>query len=605
MAQDQAARNVIFTLRTERDPGDKGRFKQFVDDAKKAQAEIHNAHAAAVKRKEETDLKYWSGEAKRMDKAIKDQDRAIEKQRREEERLGNDLGRLWRRHETDRQRGIEKTAAQAAAANARISASNQQVVEGLKQAGQGALQLGRAMALAGLVGEKDMARVLNTLLKIQVGFDAFRGSIDLIQGGAKAWAAYKTAVQGAASAQAAMNAVQAGGAVTGVAGGVQAAAGVGVGIAAAKVAAALLALAGAAALANEQLRGTANKPGSFNERVGRLAASTPFVFGDTFFEIDRANRLQQKTDRLQQERDSEILNRAELENRAAQQLAIENSFGLASEERGITLAGLSARRGLAGNAAEQARLAAELQSARGAVGAAQQRMAGVGPHALDADRDAATSRLQAAEDRLNRIYRERLDLAKTIKSEELAGVAEHIAKATTLRDKYRGIADDLRKQTMTARERFGSLTAVEQASAIAAAQAVSGGTASEEQRAVVEGFGLEGFRGRIQQQRFAAADAGGFDQFTAFSRQQELILRAQETSRAMRLEVDQQVKVQVELKNQLESITEQIVQAIRPELEKLEERERRERDRAIAQMGQEERRRQAAQRARESQKFDP
>ena len=84
--------------------------------------------------------------------------------------------------------------------------------------------------MLGIVGEKDVEKLLRGLVRIQAAFDIMRGSVELIQAGARAWRAYREAVTAAAVAQTAMNATSMAGGVGAAgrtAGGAGAAAGVG------------------------------------------------------------------------------------------------------------------------------------------------------------------------------------------------------------------------------------------------------------------------------------------------------------------------------------------------------------------------------------------
>ena len=106
----------------------------------------------------------------------------------------------------------KKAHAEYVRAQARIASANTRVAESFKQSLSGAMSLGRGVAMLGIVGEKDVEKLLRGLVRIQAAFDIMRGSVELIQAGARAWRGYRDAVAAAAVAQSAMGVAGVGGA---------------------------------------------------------------------------------------------------------------------------------------------------------------------------------------------------------------------------------------------------------------------------------------------------------------------------------------------------------------------------------------------------------
>lgn len=157
---------------------------------------------------------------------------------------------------------------------AKGQAANRQLVEGSKQSLEGITALARGFVLLGVSSEKDLEKAVKTLAKFEAVANVLKGTINTVQGLAKAYDAYRTSVQAAAAAESARSAAQAAGGAAGAVGGGAAAGGaVGGGLVTlaapiALLAAAIAAVAASMMLWKEKIDGTAGKQGSFTDTVG-------------------------------------------------------------------------------------------------------------------------------------------------------------------------------------------------------------------------------------------------------------------------------------------------------------------------------------------------
>lgn len=179
-----------------------------------------------LKKQEDATMRFWAGEAKKIDKAIADREKA-------------------------EKRAAQNSAREQEQAAAKIRAANGQLRESFERTTEGVLKLGRGFAQLGLVGEKDMQRIVQTLLKVQGAIDLTRGGIDLGRG--------------------IMGGVDAGLARMGMAGGTGFAGAAVSGAGAAAATAALTALAAAAYVATDGLNGLGAiggvRPGGIKDRI--------------------------------------------------------------------------------------------------------------------------------------------------------------------------------------------------------------------------------------------------------------------------------------------------------------------------------------------------
>ena len=171
---------------------------QTVKDAEKAQA-------AADKASE----KYWARESRKLDKAIAENDRYWTGEARKMDKAIADKARASDKYWAGESRRIDKALAEAARAQARFAGAKAQFSEAFTRSAEGVMKLGRGFALLGLVGEENLQKFKDSLLKIQGAFDMARGGLDLYVGLSKGVNAYRQAIEAATVAQKALAAAQA------------------------------------------------------------------------------------------------------------------------------------------------------------------------------------------------------------------------------------------------------------------------------------------------------------------------------------------------------------------------------------------------------------
>lgn len=188
----------------------KREYDQHVKDHRKAIVEIereedrqHHRHRERQRSIAQQNRKRREDEARENEKALKEADR--ERQRlldrgiREAKQAAREKERAERQAINARMRE-ERTAANERERIARQEAAqHQRTLNGMKQIMGSSIQLGRAFAMSGLLGEESMQKMLDTLIKIQIATDLARGGISMAEGLGK-MAAGGAAVGGATMA---------------------------------------------------------------------------------------------------------------------------------------------------------------------------------------------------------------------------------------------------------------------------------------------------------------------------------------------------------------------------------------------------------------------
>jgi len=118
--------------------------------------------------------------------------------------------------ERQQEEGSERAGATYDRAARMQEIAGRRVVASSLMAVRGVLQLARGVAMLGLVGEKDTQKLVDGLIKIQFGFDAVRGGINIVVALSRTWAAVEKATKAAAVAQEAYAAAEAVGGAAGL-----------------------------------------------------------------------------------------------------------------------------------------------------------------------------------------------------------------------------------------------------------------------------------------------------------------------------------------------------------------------------------------------------
>src|SRR5690606_21104237 len=89
-----------------------------------------------------------------------------------------------RDREAAAKRASAAEAREAKLAAGRIIGANARLREGFERTTEGALKLGRGIAMLGLTSEESMQKILQTMLRVQGVVDTVRGTMDLGRGAA-------------------------------------------------------------------------------------------------------------------------------------------------------------------------------------------------------------------------------------------------------------------------------------------------------------------------------------------------------------------------------------------------------------------------------------
>lgn len=421
-------------------------------------------------------MKYWTAEARRIDKNLKERERA-EKQ-------------------------IAKAAEQSAAA---VAAAYNRQQAALRNALGGVTQLGKGFIQLGLVGEENMEKIVNGLVRAEAAANLIKGGMQAVDSLNK-FSAARSVIAGAGGSAASGAAGSAlGTAGAGVAGGAVAA-GLGTLTAAALAAAASLGVI--VTVAKEYAQGTHDKPGSFWMRSATFSANADqwlrntipgarMLFGDRY-ENDERTRLEARTAAMERQRRSNLgaFAIAEEHERAAR-----DRSGQQAELRGLSVASLVARAAAQGfGSRDQQQI--QVGSAQSAASTASARLAAADQNASSLESTLARLRNESAAATLKAAQEER-NLAQIIHEENQIKLNEarqsrdaHAAALSAAESRYAAE----RRSYQSFQERFLELDPAKQRQAAEAARiAQSGGELSDFQRGVLRESNFGSINERVQQ----------------------------------------------------------------------------------------------------------
>lgn len=452
--------------------------------------------------------------------------------------------------------------------------------------------LAKDTALFGLASERDMAKSIQGIEKLQTAYEGLKQAMEVVKAFKEVWAGFR-AIQDAALEQGAAGAAKAagslltsgvgsaaGGALAGAAGSAaggaaagagEAVAGAAGGAAAGGLAAVALpaaAIAGIAVIAFDAIRGKYGKAdegilGSAGGAIGRaawnytpswLSAQGVGTESDRSTEaiekaqVDRANRLTAEQQFYQNRTQGFAIGNREADAREAGLRAIEDaaSFGMTGEESiGQRTTSLRARQGRnlarfdAANAAPATDLAGKQQQNREQLAALQEAIA---------------------------LRKEEAQLAKEASHERMKAAEKEIHAAEHAVNLAKAEEDRLHKQKQTSEQRFGSMSkADQQATLRAVRKSQSGGKLNEHDLKLIGGLGLEGSDEIVRDESSRRAKAGGFDEITSALGQDKRIAAA-EAATAKRIEAEVTLKSAQEIKIKLESDLQKQLEQIREQL---------------------------------------
>lgn len=378
---------------------------------------------------------------------------------------------------------------------------------------KGVVDLGRGMALLGLVSEDNSQKFLQSLVMIEGVVSTLKGGADLAEGltgmmrGGAGRAAGAAAAASAASGAA--SAVGSGGFMTATVGGV------GVGVAGA--AAAFIAAIGSVSLVAVELKeifsGTANEVGSVTDTIATWEVGLVSSLGELTGWFDLVGNAATKEAeakanlfKIEQER-LDAIKGAELD--AARQI----EFGqAANDEKYLRFASQT-------GGGTDSPLQAEISIYAAALGDYQQSqktLAELAAAGAEGTKEYADQVARAAEysAKIERTQESVVQLEKAAAKEKIDGAQKSIDLANKELDSRMKMLETLQEQRMTAAERFAALDDLQKSEAISAlrqAQTQGATSLSDAQRSLLRSVGGDEANRFAREADIAEARAAGFD----------------------------------------------------------------------------------------------
>lgn len=533
-------REVVYRIRLANDDGNAAILKRFADLHTQTYNMLAKLATEFAQKKQRT-------EEDRLAAEEKAQQRAADKERKRREKEANDNRRLIEQQAAEQEKADQRIIRSHETATRQLLAGRRQLTEGLLSTQEAVNRLGRGFTLLGLIGEKDMAKIVAELAKVQAIIDITSGGVRLYVSLTKAVDGYTKSVSAAAAAEAALAAARGRSAAAGGAGALSAAGGAAQGVGslasggggAAAVGTGGTVLAAVAAIAavtavlwelGEVATGTAGRVGSVTDRIGSAEASGAawlheksggYLFGGGASANDRAFQgLSESNQRVKsQSKSVEQAAAAKARERRLAEIDRMEAYGPDVDPgdfaTGDRVGDLNRAFGQNNKRLGQARdrLAGGDTSAAADVGSFAEKGASLLSQRLNVEREITREKVQQA--------REGIRGAE----EELKLVDERLTKQ--------------REGLLTAKEKFGQMSSEDQTKLIEIkkkADASGFGALSREERQALRGIDTEGTTGIARKGDLAAADAAGFDKFFG----------AEERKKIAELE-GQKLKVGVEL----------------------------------------------------------
>lgn len=521
------------------------------DEAAKVAKEVQASELQktnVVTQQEDRRLKAIQKNTREMSRLFKEQtdmQRAeLERQKKDRDAAAeSNAARAFQREQQSRQREVQRY-------HATIKAGNAQLREGFNQTTEAVLKLGRGFTQLGLVGEKDMQKIVDTLLVVEGVINTTRGGIELYRGLSRAVEGYRTALLGAAAAEKALSMARGGGVAAGAAGlaggggiGAGAASGVaGLAGIAAPVAAGLAALAsvGVAAVAvvdsfkqiSQYGIGAGAEVGSFTDTVATAEVKLLEWIGV----LDLGSR---KVSQLEQARNANLQRLAGNERqRTADQASAFELQGIArnanferdrlsvltgekteleanrSSISAAQLGGVSAEKALA-EARERGRIANAVVAPSGDDDASKAAREAVIERQVEAAKQieaAERNRIQAVRE-LKGLEEDRVDIIRRGGDEALKNLHSQLDVATSIADKLKTEAERALEQYRQDAIKFAELSPGERNAAVTIKEKLDRGeTLSDTERQQFAGLGFGSTRQQIEDQSVQRAQQLGFDQ---------------------------------------------------------------------------------------------
>lgn len=426
-----------------------------------------------------------------------------------------------------------------------------------EKAFKGVLDLGRGMALLGLVSEENSQKFLQSLVAIEGVVSTIKGGADLAEGLTGMMRGGAGRAAGAAAASTAASAAGGGGFMSATVGGV----GVGIAGTAAAAAAALASVSLVAVELKEIFSGTANEVGSVTDTIATWEVGLVSSLGELTGWFDLVGNAATKEAeakanlfKIEQER-LDAIKGAELD--AARQI----EFGQAANNE--RFARFSAMTGVGPDTALQAETAIYADSVN-KFQQSQKAIAELAAAGAEGTQDYA-DQLKRAEEYSAKIERSSesvYQLEKASAKEKIDGAQKSIDLAAKELDSRMKMLDALQEQRMTAAERFAALDDLQKSEAISAlrqAQTQGATSLSDAQRSLLRSVGGDEANRFAREADIAEARAAGFDTSFGVGFDQQAARLESEKAKFQAV-IQEQNQIVINVQDRTDSVVRNIVQ---------------------------------------------
>ena len=216
MSRGMSERELVYRVSLRADPKNQTAHDKVQDQFEQFQRKQEQEHQRSSKRRDDRESGVWKNFSSMLKTAATEQqkfhDFGANSHTRYTDKLVAENNRGWKslakalELAARQQQGYYKDAERLSnRAEIVIDRASQKMEKAFMKATGGAMQLVRGVALLGLVGEKDLQKLQNVLLKVQGGIDILKGLLDVIEGISRGYKAYAAAASAAAAAQTALN----------------------------------------------------------------------------------------------------------------------------------------------------------------------------------------------------------------------------------------------------------------------------------------------------------------------------------------------------------------------------------------------------------------
>ena len=436
---------------------------------------------------------------------------------------------------------------------------------------KGVVDLGRGMALLGLVSEENSQKFLQSLVALEGVVSTLKGGADLAEGLVGMMRGGAGRAAGAAAASTAASAAGGGGFMSATVGGV----GVGVAGTAAAAAAALASVSLVAIELKEIFSGTANEVGSVTDTIASWEVSMVSWMGEMTGWFDLVGNAATKEAeakaslfKIEQER-LDAIKGAELD--AARQIEFGQAANNERFARFSAMAGVGTDNSLQAESAIYADSIMKFEQSQKAIA----EMAAAGAEGTQDYAD-QLKRAEAYSAKIEQSTETIYQLEKAATKEKIDGAQKSIDLANKELDSRMKMLEALQEQRMTAAERFAALDDLQKGEAISAlrqAQTQGATSLSDAQRSLLRSVGGDEANRFAREADIAEARAAGFDtSFGVGFDQQTARLEKEKAQFQAVIQEQNQIIINVEDRNKqiIENVVKEYGKVIQAENAKLE-----------------------------------